>query len=81
MDHIKAISQNIKDTEVQINEMANRAKLMFNDITERYNASKGVRTPEIDHLYKQIDSTFNAKSKLEAHVRSQKNVILKTLLE
>lgn len=81
MEQIQVIAQNIKETEVKITEMGNRAKEMFNDITVRFNASKGVRTPEIDSLYKQIDSTFNAKSKLEAHVRSQKNVIMKTLLE
>lgn len=81
MEQILAIAQNIKDTEVQIADMSNRVKGMFSEITDRFVESNGIRTSEIDQLYKQIDSTFNAKAKLEAHVRSQKNVIMKTLLE
>ncbi|UYE98925.1 hypothetical protein XbC2_530 [Xanthomonas phage XbC2] len=81
MEQILAIAQNIKDTQVQIEDMSNRVKGMFDEITNRFVASNGIRTSEIDQLYKQIDSTFNAKAKLEAHVRSQKNVIMKTLLE
>lgn len=81
MEQILEVAKNIKDTEVQISDMSNRVKDMFSEITERLVQSKGIRTPEIDQLYKQIDSTFNAKAKLEAHVRSQKNVIMKSLLE
>lgn len=81
MEQILEIAQNIKETEVQIADMSNRVKGMFSEITDRFVESKGIRTSEIDQLYKQIDSTFNAKAKLEAHVRSQKNVIMKTLLE
>ncbi len=81
MDHLSGIAQNIKDVEVQINDMSNRVKGLYDQITLAFVATNGVRTSEIDQLYKQIDSTFNAKAKLEAHVRSQKNVILKTLLE
>ena len=81
MNHLSCIAQNIKDVEVQINDMSNRVKGLYDQITLALVATNGVRTSEIDQLYKQIDSTFNAKAKLEAHVRSQKNVILKTLLE
>jgi regulator of replication initiation timing len=81
MDQVQVISQNIKETEVQINDMSNRVKEMFAEISVRFVESKNIRTSEIDQLYKSIDSTFNAKAKLEAHVRSQKNVIIKTLLE
>lgn len=81
MEQILAIAQNIKDTQVQIDGMSNRVKSMFDEITNRFVESNGIRTSEIDQLYKQIDSTFNAKAKLEAHVRSQKNMIMKILLE
>lgn len=81
MNQIAEIAQNIKDTDVQINNLSVRVKSLYDEINSRFTESNGIRTSEIDNLYKQIDSTFNAKAKLESHVRSQKNVIMKTLLE
>ena len=81
MEIINSLVQSIKSSEVQIQEMGQRCKDTFNEITLKFVESNNIRTSEIDQLYKQNEATFNAKAKLEAKVREQKKEILKILLE
>ena len=75
-DIVKAI----KDKEIQIEELRIRVQQYYQDNAERFQKSNWVRTSEIDENYKKIDSTFNAKSKLEGEVRNLKKQLLELML-
>ncbi len=71
--HVHAIKE--KEQEVQV--LSDKAKSLYELNETLFQASKGVRTSEIDDVYKKINSTFNAKAKLEAEVlRLRKSLIL-----
>ncbi|SOK58767.1 hypothetical protein [Yersinia phage fHe-Yen9-04] len=71
----------IKEKELEIQEQRNTIKQLYEDNMARFSVSKNIITPEINENYKKIDSTFSAKAKLEAGVRSLQKQILCNLLE
>jgi hypothetical protein len=79
-EQINDLVVSIKSTDVQVQEMTLKIKGLYETIQEKFTESKNIRTKEIDQFYKDIDSTFNAKSKLEASVVNMKKQILNILL-
>lgn len=74
------IVQTIKSNEVQIEEHRAAIKELYDNINTSLQNSGGVRTSEVDEMYKKIDKTFGIKSKLEGEVRNLKKKLLEDLL-
>ena len=79
-DKIQELVASIKSNEAEISEMSQSIKDYYNDIQVKFTANNGIRNAEIDQVYKKIDSTFNAKAKLETKVRNAKTEILSIML-
>lgn len=79
-EQINELVVSIKSADAQVQEMSLKIKGLYDIIQEKFTEAAGIRTKEIDQFYKDIDSTFNAKSKLEANVVNMKKQILNILL-
>lgn len=79
-EQINELVVSIKSTNVKVQEMSLKIKCLYDIIQETFTETAGIRTKEIDQFYKDIDSTFNSKTKLEANVVNMKKRILNILL-
>ncbi|AQW89021.1 hypothetical protein FDH34_gp424 [Serratia phage BF] len=77
---IQHLVNTVKENEIKIEELRQSIKDLYEDNSIRFSEYKNTVTPEIQENYKKIDSTFTAKAKLEAEVRSLQKQILSVVL-
>lgn len=75
MTNVSNIASNIQRDQVKVDELSGHIKGLYASINDGLAASNGVITKEIDSLYKEIDSTFGKKVKLEQSIHAAKRQI------
>lgn len=66
----------IKNDQAEVESLRLHIKDLYARINSGLAATNGVITKGIENLYKEIDSTFNKKSKLEQNIQSAKRQIM-----
>lgn len=79
MNDLNEISSSINEHQLSVNEHKDKIKKLFDEIMLGLVESKNVITKEIENKYKEIDSTFNKKSKHEQSILELKRTIFKVL--
>lgn len=76
---VELLADGIIRDQVQIDNLYNHIKDLYQQITDSFSVSSGVVTKDIERLYKEIDATFGKKTKLEQNVNAAKRQIFSEL--
>jgi hypothetical protein len=79
MADVTVLADSIIGHQQNVDEYKNKIKSLFDDITFGLVQSNNIITKEIENKYKEIDSTFNKKSKHEQSILELKRQIFKEL--
>lgn len=75
MSNVSVIAGNIQRDQAKVDELSLHIKGLYASINDGLAESNGVITKQIDALYKEIDSTFGKKVKLEQSILAAKRQI------
>lgn len=73
--NVEIIVDNLRPKQEQVEGLRMHIKDLYQQINDGLSASNGVITKGIENLYKEIDATFNKKSKIEQEVMQAKRQI------
>lgn len=79
MSNIENATDTIHRDQLLVDGLRNHISDLYAQINYGLSASGGVITKDIDNLYKEIDSTFGKKSKLEQKINTAKRQIFTEL--
>lgn len=75
MSNVEQIASEIQAGNNEVEKLRMHIKDLYQQINDGLSASNGVITKSVENLYKEIDSTFNKKTKIEQAVMQAKRQI------